>query len=303
MRRLSNNRSFKSTVTASGTGSPDRIVTINRAQPLAASWCTNVDDNGSSNCASSTTTTRFSSRSRVLCAAASITAGSCAASTVTDRKNAPNGMAHPVWVPSTYRTVDPPDSSVSASARASVDLPTPLSPTNATPWNSASSSSAANAWRNSSSRATIGQPLPVCTSRRTSTARSFRRRYPDFPHRSDQMLNQALDRALTKTCSRRPDAKLGENAIEVSSTVHTETESRAAIWLLISPPRPASRSRVYGRSLAAAVRATRRSYSGSACAQVRPIMSQQPAHGVHSIHGAVLVDGLDRHHRDVLVVG
>ena len=57
-RRLSNSRSFHSAVTASGTSSPDRIVTIIRAPPLAASWYTSVDDKGSSHWASSTTTTR-----------------------------------------------------------------------------------------------------------------------------------------------------------------------------------------------------------------------------------------------------
>ena len=42
--------------------------------------------------------------------------------------------------------------------------------------------------------------------------------------------------------------------------------------------------------------------SGSACAQVRPITNQERAHGVHGLHGTILVNGLDRHHRDVFVV-
>lgn len=37
--------------------------------------------------------------------------------------------------------------------------------------------------------------------------------------------------------------------------------------------------------------------------QVGPINLHQHAHGVHGLHGAVFVDGLDRHHRYVLVVG
>ena len=96
-------------------------------------------------------------------------AGSCATSKVTARENAPSGTALPVWVPSAIRTVRPADCSVFASIRASVDLPTPMPPTSATPWHSGSLS-AASARRNSASRATMGhvQPLSRCTGRRPS---------------------------------------------------------------------------------------------------------------------------------------
>jgi hypothetical protein len=80
------------------------------------------------------------------------------------------------------------------------------------------------------------------------------------------------------------DAELGENAIEVAPRVTAVT-----IKVTTAQLRP--------------TRAIGRSYSGSACAQVRPITSQQRAHRVHGLHGALFVDGLDRHHRDVLVVG
>ncbi|CAG7327054.1 hypothetical protein PICSAR65_03055 [Mycobacterium avium subsp. paratuberculosis] len=152
---MSSRRSFNSAVTASSTGSPERIVTISRALRQAASWLTKVADNGSSSCASSTTTTKFLSWLKVLCAAASMTAGSFTAVRLTACENAPRGTAEPVWVPSAYRTVRPADSTVLASMRASVDLPTPASPTNATPWNSALLSAASDR-RSSASRPTMG---------------------------------------------------------------------------------------------------------------------------------------------------
>src|SRR3954467_3382933 len=41
----------------------------------------------------------------------------------------------------------------------------------------------------------------------------------------------------------------------------------------------------------------------SVCAEVGPVAGDETAHIVHRIDGTVLIDGLDRHHRDVLVVG